>query len=107
METLFPKGDFLSINICYLFMEIPSMRKLCCTEISEILFVLRVAFQIQCIHQLENTLKDANNDLARVLKGNFKREDVLKSHTIIQMSLDCKRVLESILEDLEAKKRKL
>ena len=88
-------------------MEIPSMRKLCCTEISEILFVLRVVFQIQCIHQLENTLKDANNDLAKVLKGNFKREDVLKSHTIIQMSLDCKRVLESILEDLEAKKRKL
>ena len=51
--------------------------------------------------------KDANDDLAKVLKGNFKREDVLKSHIIIQMSLDCKQVLESSLEDLEAKKRKL
>ena len=47
----------------------------------------------QCFHQLENTLKGANDDLAKVLKGNFKREDVVKSHTIIQMSLDCKRVL--------------
>ena len=58
-----------------------------------------------CIHQLENTIKDANDDLAKVLKETFKREDVVKSHTIIQMSLDRKRVLESILEDLEAKKR--
>ena len=32
--------------------------------------------------------------LAKVLKGNFKREEVLKSHTIIQMSFDRKRVLE-------------
>ena len=59
----------------------------------------------QCIHQLWNTLKDVNDDLAKVLKGNFKREDILKSH--IQMSLDRKQVLESTLEDLEAKKRKL
>ena len=59
------------------------------------------------IHRLENTLKDANNDLAKVLKGNFKRENVVKSHAIIQMSLDLKRVAESTLEDLEAKKVKL
>ena len=61
----------------------------------------------ECIHQLGNTIKDANDDLAKVLKENFKREDVVKSHTIIQMSLYRKRVLESILKDLEAKKRKL
>ena len=59
------------------------------------------------MHQLENTIKDANNDLAKVLKENFKREDFVKSHTIIQMTLNCKQVLESILEDLEAKKHKL
>ena len=61
----------------------------------------------ECIHQLGNTIKDANDDLAKVLKENFKREDVVKPHTIIQMSLYRKRVLESILKDLEAKKRKL
>ena len=66
-----------------------------------------IEYTKQCIHQLENTLKDANDDLAKVLKRNFKREDVVKSHTIIQMSLDRKRVPESTLEDLEAKKRKL
>ena len=59
------------------------------------------------MHQFENTLKDANDDIAKLLKGNFKREGVVKSHTIIQMSLDRKRVLESTLEDLEAKKDKL
>ena len=59
------------------------------------------------MHQFENTLKDANDDIAKLLKGNFKRERVVKSHTIIQMSLDRKRVLESTLEDLEAKKDKL
>ena len=61
----------------------------------------------ECIRQLENTLKDANDNLVNVLKGNIKREDVIKSHTIIQMSLDGNRVLESTLDDLEAKKRKL
>ena len=61
----------------------------------------------ECIHQLGNTIEDANDDLGKVLKENFKREDVVKSHTIIQMSLDRKRILESILQDLEAKKRKL
>ena len=66
-----------------------------------------IEYTKQCIHQLENTQKDANVDLAKVLKENFKSEDVVKSHTIIQMSLDCKWVLESTLEDLEAKKRKL
>ena len=59
------------------------------------------------IHQLENTLKDANDDLAKVLKRNFKRENAVKSHAILQMSLDLKRVAESTLEDLEAKKVKL
>ena len=31
----------------------------------------------------ENTLKDTNDDLAKVLKGNFKREDVVQSYAII------------------------
>ena len=76
-------------------------------EILQIKIGQDIEYTRQCIHQWENTLKDANDDLAKVLKENFKREDVVKSHTIIQMSLDRKRVLESTLADLEAKKRKL
>lgn len=49
--------------------------------------------QKECIHQLENTLKDANDDLAKVLKRNYKREDIVKSLTIIPMPLDGRRVL--------------
>ena len=76
-------------------------------EILQIKIGKDIDYTKQCIHQLENTLKDANDDLAKVLRGNFKREDVVKSHIIIQMSLGRRRVLESTLEDLEAKKRKL
>ena len=68
-------------------------------EILQIKIGKDIEYTKQCIHQLENNLKDANDDLAKVLKGNFKREEVVKSHTIIQMPLDRKRVLESTLED--------
>ena len=44
-----------------------------------------------CFCQLENTIKDANDDLAKVLKWNFKREGNLSSPAIIQvMYLDYK-----------------
>ena len=44
----------------------------------------------ECIHQLENTLKYANDDLVKALKESFKKEEVVKSHAIIEMSLDSK-----------------
>ena len=33
-----------------------------------------IEYTKECIHQLENMLKDANDDLGKVLKGSFNRE---------------------------------
>ena len=32
-----------------------------------------IEYTKECIHQLENTLKDTNHNLAQVLKGNLER----------------------------------
>ena len=60
------------------------------------------------IRNVEGTLREANDDIAKSLKGGvFRKEDIQKAHTIIQMSLDRKRVLESSLHELSLKKAKL
>ena len=53
------------------------------------------------IRNVEETLREANDDIAKSLKGGvFRKEDIQKAHTIIQMNLDRKRVLESSLDEL-------
>ena len=64
-------------------------------------------FTKEYMHQVRKYSKGCKCWLAKVLKGNIKGENVVNSHTIIQISLDCKRVLESTLWNLESKKRKL
>ena len=59
------------------------------------------------IRSVEETIREANEDIAKALKGSFKKEDIQKSHTIIQMSLDRKRKLENTLSELETKRKKL
>ena len=41
------------------------------------------------------------------LKAHFTKDDIQKSHTIIQMDFDRKQTLESTLSELEAKRYKM
>ena len=41
------------------------------------------------------------------LKAHFTKDDIQKSHTIIQMDFDRKQTLESKLSELEAKRYKM
>ena len=60
------------------------------------------------IRNVEEALRESSDDIAKSLKGGvFRKEDIQKAHTIIQMSLDRKRVLESSLDELALKKAKL
>ena len=59
------------------------------------------------IQSVEETIREANEEIAKALKGTFRKEDIQKSHTIIQMSFDRKRNLESTLSELEIKRKKL
>ena len=60
------------------------------------------------IRNVEETLRGANDDIFKSLKGGvFRKEDIQKAHNIIQMSLDRKRVLESSFDELALKKPKL
>ena len=45
-------------------------------EILQIKISKDIEYTKECIYQLENTLKDANDNLTKVIKGNFKRENV-------------------------------
>ena len=66
-----------------------------------------ISYTKESIKYLEETLREANDQIAKSLKGTvFRKEDIQKAHTLIQMSLDRKRVLESSLDELEAKKKK-
>ena len=52
------------------------------------------------IKTMEETIREANGDLGKVLKDSaIQKEDVQRSHTFIQMSLENKRMLENTLYD--------
>lgn len=66
-----------------------------------------IIFVKDSIKNVEETIREANNDIAKALKGPLKKDNIHKSHTLIEMSLDKKRALDKTLDDLESKKTKL
>lgn len=49
-----------------------------------------ILFTKDSIKCVEETIREANEDIAKALKGKLKKQDIQKAHTIIQMSLDRK-----------------
>ena len=67
-----------------------------------------IEYTKDCIKQLETTLDDANKDIRDALKEPvFIKDRVSKAHAVIDMALERKRKLETTLEELDLKKRKL
>ena len=59
------------------------------------------------IKSVEKTVSGANGEIAKALKGMFRKDDIKKSHTILQKSLTRKQILESAQSEREAKRNKL
>ena len=60
------------------------------------------------IKSAEMILQDANEELSKDIKKiKLCKESIMKSQSIIQMSIDCKRVLVISLNELEKKKGEL
>ena len=67
-----------------------------------------IEYTKDCMKQLETTLDDANKDIRDALKeAVFIKDRVSKAHAVIDMALEHKRKLETTLEELNLKKRKL
>ena len=67
-----------------------------------------IKFTKDSIQPVEQVIIDANEQVAEVLKSaNICKSSVQKVHSLMQMSLDRKRTLESSLSDLETKRKKL